>query len=371
MISMERSKKPLVITRALSFVILIAVIGIVVSPFTTFYTPIYPTYTIFDSEERFTLDEYNPTLEFNYLLADKVIIKELTTNGSAINIGVYPLHFSGAPYALIENVTEIRDNFLVIAKHRFSSELEFCPNFLLSRYDNHSARVHLVIQVWSRHYQDYIVAGPSYFLILIIPLLYVALKRRGQRPTSRGYMIILVIVFSALFMSPAIVYSYNHGYETVRQTEVVPFQNYTLTLDTLNPVQEFNLTIEASSTEYFTRVADLTTNNESVSLIITREGGERALALSNITVGISGIFQFEFPNNVTSTYTVRFMRIDQNTTISLSLQSVHIYNTYWIEPTPFLLSAAFGLTLYVISLVIPRDSKTGTPLDYENNGILI
>ena len=367
MVSMEGSKKPLVISRVLSIIILIGVIGIASTPFTTLLTPLHPRYDIHDYSESFTLSDYSPTIDFGYLLADKIIIQELTTNGSAVNIGLYPIFFEDGPYATIENVTEIRDGLLTIAKHRFGPELEICPNFRISRYNNQSVEGHLMVQIWSQYYPDYIVMGPSFLLLLTIPLFIVVMKNWGRKPTSRGYGLLLILIISGIFISPISVYWYNQGYTPIMHQEVVTIQNDTLVLNSSNSVQRFNLTTETSVLDNFTRIAEFTTNNCSVSLIITREGVGSILTLPNITAGPSGLIQFTMPNNVTATYTFQFSRLSENATVNLAVQSVQIYYTYWIDPSLYYLSTALGITFFVISLIIPRESKHETLSESKND----
>lgn len=82
---MGSSDKTLVLTRRLSLVILIGFIGIAAAPFTTLYTPTYPVNYTHEYDQFFVLSDESPTYDFTPTFADKIMIEELTTNGSPLS----------------------------------------------------------------------------------------------------------------------------------------------------------------------------------------------------------------------------------------------------------------------------------------------
>jgi hypothetical protein len=61
---MEGSRKTLVLTRRLSLIILIGIIGIATSPYTDLAYPIYPISHVTDYDEYFILGDEYPMYEF-------------------------------------------------------------------------------------------------------------------------------------------------------------------------------------------------------------------------------------------------------------------------------------------------------------------
>ena len=95
LVEMEGTKKSLHLSRGLIVVILLGVIGIAASPFTMMLTPMYPIYRIGERiEEEYVLNDDFSMLEFCQPLADKIVIEELTTNGTPVVIKLYESYFS-------------------------------------------------------------------------------------------------------------------------------------------------------------------------------------------------------------------------------------------------------------------------------------
>jgi hypothetical protein len=358
---MEGSKKPLVISRVLRLIVFIGVVGLAASPFTCNYLPNYPYYFTFEYSEEIVLNDAYPVEEIPYtMIAEEVVLEELTTNGSAVVISIYNPSSENESYVLIENVTEIKNSILVLSQVPYAPDFGFLPPTRLSRQNSsHSIQVMYTIRGWLRAYPDIIAHGPSVFLLLAAPLFIAILWYRGRRPTKRGYGILFVVIISAVLTAPMLVYSYNGYGATVRTEEDSPIRDYNITLDLSNPTQDIIVSVNTSDTGYSTRIADFATNSTTVSLSVHKEGDDGLLELNSITTNSTDVIHFVFPNNTISTYTVCLSRIDQNVTVSLSVQEVQVSYHVWIDPVPYYVTATSGLAIFLISVIIPPHRQEG------------
>lgn len=352
---MGGSDKTLVLTRRLSLVILIGFIGIAASPFTSLYSPMYPMYLISEYNEQFTLNDEFPMFEFVSIIVDKLVIEELTTNGSPVVINLYSPYDSEYPAAIIQNVTEIRDVFLV----GISSEESRDPVFRITRDSNQSVQMTIRLRSWRTYPStDYLVSGPSILLVLALPLLYVMYKNRGFRPDARGYAMICMILVSAILMAPLLVYTYNHGGAPIRHDLVQEVRTHEFQLNASNPFLEFTESIESGDPDTFVRIANFTTNDVLVAITIIPEGVTEGVELQIVTNISSSLLQFELPRENLTGFTVQLNRIAEDVVVVLSVERVRDVWTPWIDPMLYYLSCTAGLTLMVIVLVFPQKSES-------------
>lgn len=351
---MGGSDRTLVITRRLSVVILIGLIGVAASPYTSLYFPMYPIYHISEFDENFVLDDEFPMFEFISIFADKVVIEELTTNGSPVIISLYSTYVSEYPCAILQNVTELRDVFLV----GVNSEDTGDPTFRITRYSNQSVQLTIQFTSWRTYPStDYLVSGPSILLVLALPLLIVMYKHRGLRPDKRGYVIIFMILISAILIAPLLVYTYNHGGEPTRHDLVQEVQAYEFQLNVSNPFLEFTESIESLDTDTFVRIANFTTNDVLITITIIPEGIAEGVELQTVT-NVSTPLQFELPRENLTGFTVRLNRISEDAVVALSVETVRDVWTPWKDPMPYYQACVTGLALMAIVLVFPQGRKT-------------
>jgi len=352
---MEGSNHPLVLTRGLSLVILIGLIGMAASLFTQMYVAVYPVYHVFVFDDDLVLNDDFSTFEFMFPSADKIVIEELTTNESPVIINLYSTYDSENPSAIIQNVTEIRDVFLVGTR----SEDSIDPIFRVTRYGNQSVQMSIKLKCWGTYPStDYLVMGPSILLVLALPLYYSVYKNRGKRPNLRGYAIIFLIIISAVLLTPLVVYTYNHGDVPIRHDEVQDVRNYQFKLNASTPILEFTESLELEDSDSFVRIANLSTNSVIVGITVIHEGDTEGVELHTVTELPSNPLQFELPRENLTGFTVQFNRIAEDATIDLTVETVRDVWAPWIEPTPYYLAATLGLALFVAILIFPQTTET-------------
>ncbi|MHA2026013.1 MAG: hypothetical protein ACW98U_08945 [Candidatus Thorarchaeota archaeon] len=355
---MEGSAKNLVLSRRLTLVILIGFIGIFASPFTQQYGPMYPIYSVQVFQEDLVLNDDFPVLEIVYPFGDKIVIEELTTNGSPVTIHMYNGYFSEVPTATVHNITEIQGIFLVGA----GSEPLGIPVIRISQYSNQSTQISITIRTWGTYPStDYIVMGPSYFLFLAVPLAYFMYRYRGHKLKKSGYPLLFLIILSAALITPYLVYTYNGGATILRHDEIQETHTFSFMLNASNPHQEFHESIVTVGTSSFFRIARIDTNGTPVSITVDSDEYSQSLHLSNITAISSSGIQIELPRENITGFTLQFDWIGQNANISLSIENV---NDVWapeIDPVPYCLSGIVGLAVSVITLAIPRNRESQLP----------
>ena len=343
---MEGSRESLILSKLLRLITLLGVIGIAASPSTTLLYPMYPIYHTQEFEDGFVLNDEFPTREIHPFMADKIVIEELMTNGSAVVIQLYGGWFFDTWIATLRNVTRIQDIYLVDAP----SESSGSGVIRISREDNQSVQVNVRMRLWGTYVStDYLITSPSIFLLLAAPLIYSVVKNRGHKPTRSGYVALLLLVISGLLISPILVYTYNGGYSILRHDEVLAVQRYGLALNVSDSVRAFNVTVESIDSGMFSRIANISTNGIPVALTISSESAGK-LGLTNLTALSSDQLQFEFPRDSLSEYTIQFSRIAQNTTVTLSVETVRDVWAPWIDPLPSYYSAATGLVIFAVAL---------------------
>ena len=348
---MEGSTKDLVLSRRLSLVLLIGFIGIFASPFTQQYGPSYPVYSIHLFHENLVLNDDFPVFEIAYPLADKIVIEGLTTNSSPVTVLMYNAYFSQVPHAIIHNITEIQDIFLVGA----ASEISGGPAIRISRYSNQSVQLSIAFCIWGTYPStDYIVMGPSIFLVLAIPLAYSLHRFWGYRLNKTGYGILILIILSAVLIAPFLVYTYNNGGTLVRHDEIQDTRSYSFMLNASNPRKEFHVSIDNVSTSTFVRISLINTSGTPVSIRVDlNEEPAQTLHLSNITIPSLSCIQIELPRENATGFTLRFDWIGQNANVNFSIETVNDVWAPWIDPVPYYQSGCIGLAVSVITLVIP------------------
>jgi hypothetical protein len=352
---MEGTKRTLQISRGLMIAVLLGVIGIVASPYTQMLTPMYPIYHTDAHEEDWVLYDGFPMLEYWQPLADKIVIEELTTNGTPVVIKLYETHFSNTSVAILQNITHVRDISIVGTR----SESSGAAVIRIYRQGNQSAQVNVTIQFWYRYpsTDNLIGVWPSLSMFLVIPLVYSIFKRWGRKPTRRGYTILFLVVISGILITPFLVYNFNGWGSLLRHDAVQSIQTYNLALNVSNPIEEFNVTVEFTDPETFCRITNITTDGVPVAITITSDGSGAELGLTNITASFPSQLQFEFPRETISGYTVQLSRLTQNTTVSLSIETVRDVWAPWYDPVPYYLSAFFGLVIFMSLLVIPQKTE--------------
>jgi hypothetical protein len=176
--------------------------------------------------------------EFASPFADKIVLEELTTNGSPVTIKLYNTYSSEDPNTIIQNITEIRDIFLVGS----SSEASIAPVFRISRYRNESVRITIIFRSWGSYPStDNITMGPSIFLVLALPLAWSMYKNWGYRLDRRGYVILFLIILSGILIAPVLVYTYNGGSALLRQDEVQDVRTFSFMLNEAHSLGLLNL----------------------------------------------------------------------------------------------------------------------------------
>ena len=355
---MEAATRDLVLSRRLSLVIIIGFIGIFASPFTQYYGPLYPIYSVQVFQEDLVLNDDFPVWEFGYPLADKLVIEELTTNGSSVIIWMYNPSFSGAPITIIQNVTEIKSIFLI----GDSSEDSRAPLFRISRTNNESVHISITIRIWGTYLStDYISVGPSIFLFLAIPLAYSLYRYWGYRLKKTGYGILILILLIAVLLTPFLVYTYNHGATVLRHDVIQDTHSYSFMLNASDYHQEIHGSIDTTDTDSFVRITEINTNGTPVSIIVDFNEDAQSLHLSNISISSPNQTQIELPRGTSTGFTLQFDWIGQNTSISFSIETVSDIWAPWIDPLPYYLSGLVGLVVMVISLIIPRNRESQLP----------
>ncbi len=345
---MESSRGLLTLSRLLRLIILLGVIGIAASPPTS-QSSMYPIYDMNVSEDDFILSDAFPMQELIFPFADKIVIEELVTNGSAVVIELYETYYSNTSVAGLRNVTRIQD----VCPVGIPSEYLRGVFIRISRQDNQSVLVTYRIRTWHQYAStDNIWVGPSVFMLLALPLIYPIVKNRGQKLTSSGHPILLLLVMSGLLTSPILVYTYNGGSSLLRHDEVLTTQTYSLVLNASDPVRAFNVTVESVDSGTFTRIANFSTSGTPVGLTVLSRGVE-VLGLTNLTALSRSQLQFEFPRDSSSGYAIQFSRLAQDTTVSLSLETVRDVWEPWIDPVPYYASAIIGLALFAVALALP------------------
>jgi hypothetical protein len=347
---MESPGKNIVLTRGLSLVILIGFIGIAASPFTQ-NSPMYPIYHIHEFEEDIVLNDDFPMFEFVYPFVDKIVIEKLITNGSPVIINLYDTYESRAIGATIQNVTELRDILLVGT----SLEPSMSPVFRITRFNNQSVQFLITFCTWgSFPSTDNLSTGPSIFLILVIPLAYSIYKYWGNKLDKRGYAILILLILSAVFIAPVLVYSYNGGATLLRHDEIQITHTYGFMLNTSNPLREFNESIDSGGSDSFVRIANFTTSGVPVQITLSPDGVAIPLELENITVFSSSPLQIELPRENVTGFIIQFNWTGQNTSITFSIETVKDVWAPWIDPVPYYQSCVAGIALMVIVLVFPQ-----------------
>jgi hypothetical protein len=350
---MGSPKKTLKLTLSRKVAVLIGVIGIVTSLY-TLLNPSYPIYHVWHDDIDVVLYDDFPMLEIVYPFADKVVIEGLTTNGSPILIKVYESYISDTPIAILENVTDVQDVFLVGAGFPATG----CSLFRLFRYDNQSVLVNLSYRVWGANPStDYFVFGFSPFEILIVPLVIVAITSWGQLPDRRGLAILLLLLLGGTLIAPLMVYIYNGWGTTLRYDDVQDVQVHGFSLNSTDPIHEINVSFNVSP-ESFIRIADLTTGNVTVAMNITLNEDGASLNLSSIRAVPPCSMQFEFPAEGVSGVTVHFARVALDAMVNLSLETVVDVWRPWIDRVPYDLSAVTGVLIVIVALVIPRREES-------------
>jgi hypothetical protein len=349
---MGSPNKTLELSLRLKVVILIGAFGIVTSLYTQ-VTPMYPIYHVWSDNRSVVLSDDFPMLEIIYPFADKLVIESLTTNGSPIMIKVYESYFSTSPIAIIENVTDIQNVFLVAAGSiQTSSSL-----FRLFRYDNQSVLVNLSYRVWGTYVStDYITLG-SPFVLLIVPLVIVVFSHWGQRPTKREYIILLLLFLGGVLIAPFFVYAYNGWGTILRYDDVQDVQVHSFSLNTTEPIHEFSVSFDISP-EAFIRIANLTTGNITVAMNITLNEDGVSLNLSSVRAIPPCSMQFEFPAEGVSGVTVRFARVTLDTIVNLSLEIIVDVWRPWKDRVPYDLSAVTGVPIAIVAFVIPKKEES-------------
>jgi hypothetical protein len=313
----------------------------------------YPVYHISEYVEDFVLDDEFPVFEFVSIFADKIVLEALTTNGSPVVISLYSTYDAEHPSAIIQNVTELRDVFLV----GVSSEDTADPVFRIARDSNQSVQVTLLLRSWRTYPStDYLVSGPSVLLVLALPAMLVMYKHRGFRPDTRGYVLLFIILMSAILIAPLLVYTYNHGGEPTRHDLVLEVETYQVQLNVSHPFHEFTESIESGEPDTFVRIANFTTNDVLIAITIFPEGVAEGVALQTIT-NVSSPLQFELPRETLTGFTVQLNRIAEDTDVVLSVETVRDVWSPWKDPMPIYLSSAAGLALMVIVMVFPQKSE--------------
>lgn len=361
---MGSSNKTLELSLRLKVVILIGAIGIVTSLYTQI-TPMYPIYHIISDDRDVVLSDDSPMLEIIYPFADKLVIESLFTNGSPIMIKVYESYFSTSPIAILENVTDIRNVFLVAA-----GSIQTSSSLLrLFRSDNQSVQVNLSYRVWCTYVSTDNISIGSPFVLLIVPLVIVVFSHKGQQPTKRGYIILLLLLLGGVLIAPLFVYTYNGWGTILRYDDVQDIEIHSFSLNSTDPIHEFNVSFDVSP-EAFIRMVDLTTGNITVAMNITLNEDGVSLTLSSVRAVPPCSMQFEFPAESASDATVRFARVALDTIVNLSLETVVDVWRPWKDRVPYDLSAVTGVSIAIIAFVIPKneESQDSTELS-EDSGI--
>ena len=345
---MGSSKKSLTLSPGLKVAVLLGVIGIVAS-FYTQVTPMYPIYQVWKYDRDVVLSDDFPMLEIIYPFADKVVIERLATNGSPIMIKLYETYFSNNVTATLENVTDIRDVFLVGAGSiRTSSSL-----FRLSRYDNQSVQVNLSFRVWGTYVSTDNISIGSPFSLLIVPLIIMVFDHWGQLPIRRGYAILLLLLLSAVLITPFIVYTYNGWGTLLRQDEVQDVEFHSFSLNTTYPIHEFNVSVDANS-KAFIRIANLTTGNVTVAMTVTLNGNDTALNQSSVKTLSPNPLQFEFLAEHVLEFTVRLSRVTHDALVNLSIQTVMDVWKPWRDRVMYDITAVLGVFVAIVAFMIPN-----------------
>ncbi|MFW9808373.1 MAG: hypothetical protein ACFFE6_03240 [Candidatus Thorarchaeota archaeon] len=339
-------------------VILIGFIGIAAAPFTTLYTPTYPVNYTHEYDQFFVLSDESPTYDFTPTFADKIMIEELTTNGSPVIINLYENSDFENPSAIIQNVTEIRDVFLVGKRLEESVILAV----RITRYSNESVEVLARFGFRGTYSStDFLNMGPSVFLILTFPLYYSVSKNWGSRPDVRGYAIIFVIVISALLIAPLLVYTYNHDYEPIQHELMQEGHNHQFELNASSPIIEFNESVELGDSDSFVKIANFSTNEVPVAITIIPAGVNESLELETVTFVSPCPLQFELPRENLTEFTVRLRRITQDAVVDLSIETVVDVWNPWQDPTPYYQFCIVGIALMVVVLILPRKAADRIP----------
>jgi len=323
----------------------------------------YPIYHVWSYDRDVVLSDDSPMLEIIYPFADKLVIESLTTNGSSILINVYESYFSTSPVAILENVTDIQNVFLVAA-----GSIQTSSSLLrLFRYDNQSVQVNLSYRVWGTYVSTDNITIGSPFLLLIVPLVIVVFSHWRQQPTKRGYIILLLLLLGGVLIAPLFVYTYNGWGTILRYDDVLDVQVHSFSLNSTYPIHEFNVSFDVSP-EAFIRVVDLTTENITVAMNITLNEDGVSLNLSSVRAVPPGSMQFEFPAEGVSGVTVRFARVALDTIVNLSLETVVNVWRPLNDRMPYDLSAATGMLVAIVAFVIPRREESQDSIAFSEDG---
>lgn len=351
---MEGTHKTLVMTRWLSLVILIGLIGIVAAPYTDLAYPVYPISHVSDYEDYFILGDLYPMYEFERAFVDRIAIVELTTNGSPVIISLFADYDYEYPSAIIQNVTDIRDVSLIGTGEAYYDE----PFFQITRPGNESVEVTVKFRFWWIYPStDNLQSRPSVFYLLVIPLAYFMYKNWGSRPDVRGFAIIFMIFISALLISPLLVYEYNHRDAPVRHEQVQEVRTHQYRLNASSPFIEFKESVELLDSDSWVRIANISTNEVLVAITIIPQGAIEGAEFETLTNVTSNPLAFEFPRKNLTEFTVQLKRMAHNAVIDLSVETVGEFWLPNIDPVPYYMSCFAGIVLMVIVLMFPQKSK--------------
>lgn len=350
---MEGSRKKLVMTRKLSLVILLCLIGLATATHTGLAYPLYPISHVSDYDEYFILCDEYPVYEFEYWFVNKIAMVELTTNGSPVTIRLYSDYNHEYPSAIIQNVTEIQDVILIGIGETGYRE----PVFHITRFGNESVECTVKFRLWWEYIStDIIALRPSPFLVLAIPLPFFLYKNRGTRPDARGYATILILLISALLISQLLIFKYNYRDAPLRHELVQEVYPYQFRLNESNPFIEFNESIELSDSDSWIRIGNISTNEELVGITIIPEGAIEGVEFETITNMTSNPLGFELPSENLTEFTIQLRRIAQDTVIELSIETVGEVWLPAVDPMPYYLSCITGIALMAIVLLFPQRS---------------
>ena len=357
--TMEGSRKKLVMTRGLSLVILIGLIGIATAPYTSSAYPHNPISYASDHDEFFILGDEYPMYEFGYWFVNKIAILELTTNGSPVTIRLFADYIFEYPGAIIQKVTEIRDVILIGIGKLYYQE----PFFQITRFGNESVEVTVKFRSWMDYLWPDVLPPPtlSVFLVLIIPLVFLTYKNWGSRPDARGYVLLIIILISALLISPLLVFKYNYRDAPLRHELVQEVHTYQFQLNASSPFIEFNKSIELGDSDSWVRIVNISTNEVPVAITIIPEGVIGGVEFETLTNVTSNPLGFELPRENLTEFTVQLKRIAQDAVVDLSIETVGEVWLPRIEPTPYYLSCIVGIALMVIVLIYPQKAEEQIP----------
>ncbi|MFW9788068.1 MAG: hypothetical protein ACFFE2_07255 [Candidatus Thorarchaeota archaeon] len=341
-------------TRRISVVILIGLVGIATIPFVPFLFPSYPMYVTPVFDDTIVLNEGFPVYEIAFPFADKIVIEELTTNGSPVIVSAYWNYNTDNPDAILQNVTEIRGISLVCISLADTT----WPVIRITRYDNQSVQISVRFGIWGTYPStDFLMSSPTVFWLFPIPLVFLLYRNWGSRPDVRGFAIIIVLLVSAVLIAPILAYTYNNEGTLHRYDLVLETHTYHFNLNTSTPFIEFNESVELEDSTTFARIANFSTNGVFVAVTITPEDFTENVPLLTITNTSLSPLQFELPRGNLTGFTVRLDRIAQDATVNLSVETVQDVWKPWKDPVPRIQSAVAGLALTIVVLIFPQKTE--------------